>query len=44
MLQWIDAGWELGEFGSTSGVFFCSRGVERRQVAIILTNPGRRAT
>jgi hypothetical protein len=30
MLEWIDAGWQLGEFSSRSGTFFCTRGVERR--------------
>jgi hypothetical protein len=26
MLEWIDAGWEFGEFSSTAGTFFCTRG------------------
>lgn len=26
MLEWIDAGWKLGEFSSTGGTFFCTRG------------------
>jgi hypothetical protein len=41
MLEWIDAGWQLGEFGSTGGVFFCSRGSERRMVCITPTDPGK---
>jgi hypothetical protein len=40
MLEWIDAGWELGEFSSTGGVFLCTKAGERRQVAITPTNPG----
>ena len=30
MLEHIDAGWQLGEFGSRGGVFFCTRATERR--------------
>src|ERR1039458_5886792 len=33
MLDWIDAGWHIGEFSSTGGTFFCTRGVERRMVS-----------
>jgi hypothetical protein len=44
MLEWIDAGWKLGEFSSTGGVFFCTRGVERRAVTITPTNPGEVST
>ena len=40
MLEWIDAGWELGEFSSTGGVFFCTKGVERRMVEISPSDPG----
>jgi len=40
MLEHIDAGWELGEFSSTGGVFFCDKGVERRQVEITPSDPG----
>ena len=40
MLEWIDAGWKLGEFSSTSGTFFCTRGVERRMISIMPTDPG----
>jgi hypothetical protein len=36
MLEYIDAGWQLGEFGPRGGVFFCTRGTERRMV---LTTP-----
>jgi hypothetical protein len=28
MLERIDVGWRLGEFGSTGGTFFCTRGGE----------------
>jgi hypothetical protein len=44
MLEWIDAGWQLGEFSSTSGVFFVTRGVERRMICITPTDPGAVAT
>lgn len=40
MLEWIDAGWNLGEFSSSSGTFFCTRGVERRMVCITPSDPG----
>jgi hypothetical protein len=40
MLEHIDAGWQLGEFGSRVGVFFCARGTERRMVSITPTAPG----
>ena len=34
MLEWMDAGWELGEFSSVAPTFFCTRGRERRMVTI----------
>jgi uncharacterized protein YqcC (DUF446 family) len=40
MLEWIDAGWDLGEFGSRGGTFFCTRGAERRMVCITPSDPG----
>jgi hypothetical protein len=40
MLEHIDAGWQLGEFGSRVGVFFCTRGTERRMVSVTPTAPG----
>ena len=40
LLEWIDAGWQLGEFSSTAGTFFCTRGVERRMINITPTDPG----
>jgi hypothetical protein len=40
MLEYIDAGWQLHEFGSRVGVFFCTRGGERRQISITPTAPG----
>jgi len=39
MLEHIDAVWQLGEFGSRVGVFFCTRGTERRMVSITQTAP-----
>jgi len=39
MLEHIDAGWQLGEFSSTGAVFFCTKGVERRMVAITPSDP-----
>jgi hypothetical protein len=40
MLEHVDAGWQLGEFGSRGGTFFCTRGTERRMVSITPTAPG----
>jgi hypothetical protein len=40
MLEWIDAGWNLREFSSRSGTFFCTRGVERRMVCITPSDLG----
>jgi hypothetical protein len=40
MLEWLDAGWRIGEFSSTAGTFFCVRGAERRMVGIQPTEPG----
>jgi len=40
MLEWIDAGWQIGEFSSRTGVFFCTKGVERRQIDIAPGYPG----
>jgi hypothetical protein len=39
MLEWLDAGWQLGEFSSVSGTFFCTRGPERRMVGISPGDP-----
>jgi hypothetical protein len=39
MLEHIDAGWALGEFTSAAGIFYCTKGVERRQVSITPTAP-----
>ena len=39
MLEWIDAGWRVGDFSSCAGTFFCSRGIERRTVTIQPTDP-----
>lgn len=43
MLEHIDAGWQLGEFSSIGGIFFCAKGNERRQVEITPSDPGRRS-
>jgi hypothetical protein len=40
MLEWIDAGWQVGEFSSTGGTFFCTKGAERRQIDITPSDPG----
>jgi hypothetical protein len=40
ILEHLDAGWQIGEFGSRAGVFFCARGIERHMVSITLTAPG----
>jgi hypothetical protein len=40
MLEHIDGGWQLGEFGSRGGVFFCARGTERRMISITPTAAG----
>lgn len=39
MLEWIDAGWSLGEFSSASATFFCDRHPERRMVSIDPADP-----
>lgn len=44
MIEWLDAGWEVGEFSSTTGTFFCTRGSERRMVGIEPAEPGHRLT
>jgi hypothetical protein len=41
MLERIDAGWRLGEFGSRGGSFFCTRVTERCQIGIEAADPGR---
>jgi hypothetical protein len=41
MLEWIDAGWQVGEFSSRTAVFFCTKGVERRHIEITPSYPGR---
>jgi hypothetical protein len=39
MLEWIDAGWTVGEFSSLSAGFSCTRVNERRMVAIEAYDP-----
>jgi hypothetical protein len=41
MLEWMDAGWQVGEFSSRTAVFFCTKGVERRHIEITPSYPGR---
>lgn len=40
MLEWIDAGWLLGEFSSRGGSVFFTRGPERCMVGIEAADPG----
>jgi hypothetical protein len=44
MLEWIDAGWQFGEFSSRSVHFFCTRIVELQTVGISPTDPGSSTT
>jgi hypothetical protein len=39
MLAWLEGGWKINEFASTSGCFFCSRNGERRMVSIDPSDP-----
>jgi len=39
MLEWMDAGWSVGEFSSASATFFCDRHPERRMVSIDPADP-----
>ena len=32
LLEWMDDGWQLGEFSSVAPTFFCTRGSKRRMV------------
>jgi hypothetical protein len=41
MLEWIDAGWKLGEFSSRIGTFFCTRDADRRMLGSTPNDPGR---
>ena len=41
MLEHVDAGWQLSEFSSRSGAFFCDRANERRQVFVVAAEPGK---
>src|ERR1700730_9107060 len=34
MLAWMEGGWTISEFSSTSATFFCTRDLERRMVSI----------
>ena len=39
MLEWMDAGWSIGEFSSASATFFCDRHPERRMVSFDPADP-----
>ena len=39
IIRWIDEGWRVKEFSSTSATFFCDRQTERRMVSIDPTDP-----
>jgi hypothetical protein len=39
MLELREAGWELGEFGSTSGAVRLARGAEKRMLTIEMQDP-----
>ena len=39
MLAWMEGGWTIKEFSSTSATFFCTRDLERRMVSIDPTDP-----
>jgi hypothetical protein len=39
MLAWMEGGWVISEFSSTSATFFCTRGLERRMVSIDPMDP-----
>lgn len=39
MLAWMEGGWNISEFSSTSATFFCTRDLERRMVSIDPTDP-----
>ena len=39
MLAWMEGGWSISEFSSSSATFFCTRGTDRRMVSIDPTDP-----
>jgi hypothetical protein len=39
MLAWMEGGWTISEFSSTSATFFCTRDPERRMVSIDPADP-----
>lgn len=39
MLAWMEGGWQISEFSSSSATFFCTRGTDRRMVSIDPTDP-----
>jgi len=40
MLEYIDTGWTLGEFSSSTAFLFCTKAGERRMVGISPSDPG----
>jgi hypothetical protein len=40
LIEFIDSGWTVTNFSSTSGAFFCTKEHDRRQVAIVQVKPG----
>jgi hypothetical protein len=43
MLEHIEAGWQLGEFGSPGGTFFCTRGTAPRALSTTPSAPAQAA-
>jgi hypothetical protein len=39
ILEWMDAGWVVGELSSVAAAFFCTRATERCMVAIERLDP-----
>ena len=39
MLAWMEGGWAISEFSSSSATFFCTHGPDRRMVSIDPTDP-----
>jgi hypothetical protein len=39
LVAWMNDGWQVGEFSSASGTFFCDRSQERRMISIEYADP-----
>jgi hypothetical protein len=39
ILEWMNAGWSIGEFSSASATFFANRLLERRMVSVAASDP-----